>query len=113
MKYILMGALILFIIYVGYRFAEQIAVHKTGPVKTIGAMERLDCMLLAALMLVYGCTAFVNLGHNEAPETFHHFEPGGSVTLDLGEVREISHIYFYTGLNTGSYDLWGSVDGAS
>ena len=113
MKYILMGALILFIIYVGYRFAEQIAVHKTGPAKTTGTMERLDCILLAALMLVYGCTAFVNLGHNEAPETFHHFEPGGSVTLDLGEVREISHIYFYTGLNTGSYDLWGSVDGAS
>lgn len=113
MKYGLMAALIIFIIYIGYRFTEQIAVHRLRPGNTTGAMERLDCILLAVLMLVYGCTAFANLGNREAPETFHHFEPGASVTLDLGEVTEISHIYFYTGLNTGSYDLWGSVDGTA
>lgn len=113
MKYALMAALIVFIIYVGYRFAEQIAVRKLRPGNTVGSMERLDCILLAVLMLVYGCTAFANLGNREAPETFTHFAPGESVTLDLGEVKDVSHIYIYTGLNTGSYDLWGSVDGQS
>ena len=113
MKYILMAALLLFIVYIGYRFTEQIAVHRVRPGNTTGAMERIDCILLAVLTLVYGCTAFINLGNREAPETFHHFEPGASVTLDLGQVTEVSHIYYYTGLNTGSYDLWGSVDGAS
>lgn len=111
MKYILMAALLVFIIYVGYRFAEQIAVYRLRPGNTTGAMERIDCILLAALTLVYGCTAFINLGSRQAPETFYHFEPGSGVTLDLGEVKEISYISFYTGLNTGSYDLWGSVDG--
>ena len=111
MKYILMAALLIFIVYIGYRFAEQIAVYRLRPGNTTGAMERIDCILLAALVLVYGCTAFINLGNREAPESFYHFSPGGSVTLDLGEVKEVSHICFYTGLNTGSYDLWGSTDG--
>lgn len=112
MKYILMAALLIFIIYIGYRFTEQIAVYGLRPGNTTGAMERIDCILLAILTLVYGCTAFVNLGSTKAPETFYHFAPGASVTLDLGEVKDVSHIAFYTGLNTGSYDLWGSVDGS-
>ena len=111
MKYILMAALYIFIVYIGYRFAEQIAVHRLCPGNTAGAMERIDCILLAVLTLVYGCTAFVNLGSTKVPETFYHFEPGASVTLDLGEVKDVSHIAIYTGLNTGSYDLWGSADG--
>lgn len=110
-KYILMAALLVFIVYIGYRFTEQIVQYRVSPGNTTGAMERLDCILLAVLTLVYGCTAFVNLGSTKAPETFHHFAPGESVTLDLGEVMDVSGIYFYTGLNTGSYDLWGSVDG--
>ena len=112
MKYLLMAALLIFIVYVGYRFTEQIMVNWLRPGNTVGAMERMDCLLLAGLTLVYGCTAFVNLGSRQAPQTFYHFAPGASVTLDLGEVTDISHIYFYTGLNTGSYDLWGSVDGS-
>ena len=111
MKYILMASLLIFIVYIGYRFAEQLAVYRLRPGNTTGAMERIDCILLAVLVLVYGCAAFINLGNREAPESFYHFEPGGSVTLDLGEVKEVSHICFYTGLNTGSYDLWGSTDG--
>ena len=112
MKYILMAAVLIFIVYMGYRFTEQIVEHRLRPGNTHGAMGRVDCALLAVLTLVYGCTAFLNLGSTKAPETFHHFAPGASVTLDLGEVKEISHICFYTGLNTGSYDLWGSVDGS-
>ncbi len=111
MKYLLMGALLLFVIYVGYRFAEQVGTGRVRMGTASGAMARIDCVLLAGLMLVYGTTAFVNLGSHEAPETFYHFEPGASVTLDLGEVMDISTVYIYTGLNTGSYDLWGSVDG--
>ena len=111
MKYILMAALLIFIVYIGYRFAEQLAVYRLRPGNTTGAMERIDCILLAVLVFVYGCAAFINLGNREAPESFYHFSPGGSVTLDLGEVKEVSHICFYTGLNTGSYDLWGSTDG--
>ena len=113
MKYFLMAGLLFFIVFVGYRFTELMVVHRVRPEKTKGIMERVDCVLLAALMLLYGCTAFANLGNREAPESFHHFEPGGSVTFDLGEVMEISDVYYYTGLNTGSYDLWGSVDGVN
>ena len=113
MKYILMAALLLFIIYVGYRFTEQIAL--TGRLRPTGtgAMERIDALLLAGLMLLYGGTAFVNLGDTQAPETFHEFMPGDSVELDMGQVVELDHILYYTGLNTGSYDLWGSVDGVN
>jgi len=111
MKYLLMAAVLVFIVYIGYQFTELIAVHHIRPAGKSGRMERIDCLLLAVLMLVYGATAFYDLGDRSAPESFYRFEPGASVTLDLGEVMEISNVYYYTGLNTGSYDLWVSVDG--
>lgn len=113
MKYILMAALLLFIIYVGYRFTEHIMY--AGPLhpRGTGTMERLDAILLAALMLLYGGTAFLNLGDTQAPETFHEFKPGDSVELDLGEVVDLDRVLYYTGLNTGSYDFWGSTDGVN
>ncbi|MBP3654440.1 MAG: glycosyltransferase family 39 protein [Oscillospiraceae bacterium] len=110
-KYFLMAALLIFIILIGYRFTELIMVHRLRPAGKTGAMERMDCILLAALTLLYGATAFYDLGDTQAPESFYKFEAGGSVVLDMGEVKEISNVYYYTGLNTGSYDLWGSLDG--
>ncbi len=111
MKYILIAVLLAMMIAAGYRFTACVVVEKLRPGGNIGEMERLDAYLLSGLVLVYGVTAFVNLGSTTAPQSFYHFEPGSSVTLDLGEVREISNIYYYTGLNTGSYDLWISETG--
>lgn len=106
-----MAALLALIVRIGYKFAEAIAVRKLRPAGCSGALERVDAYLLSALVLVYGCTAFLNLGSTAAPQSFYHFLPGGSVTLDLGDVYDVSNIYYYTGLNTGSYDLWVSQDG--
>lgn len=111
MKYVLMVALLGFIVYVGYHFAELIAVRRLRPRGGVGHMERIDALLLAVLMVAYGATAFFQLGERSAPETFYEFQPGDSVTLDMGEVIEFSHVQYYTGLYSGSYDLWGSVDG--
>jgi len=111
LKYILIAALLAFIILAGYRFTACIAVGQLRPGGHTGAMERIDGYLLAVLTLVYAVTAFLNLGNTAAPQSFYHFEPGSSVTLDLGDTYEVSNIYYYTGLNTGSYDLWVSTDG--
>ena len=113
LKYILIAALLVWIVAAGYRFTACVVVNRLRPGGGNGAMERVDGYLLAGLVFVYALTAFLNLGSTKAPQTFYHFEPGSSVTLDLGEVCEISRIYYYTGLNTGSYDLWVSETGES
>ena len=62
---------------------------------------------------MYAVAAFAGLGDTDAPQSFHEFKSGESVTVDLGQVRDIDSITIYSGLNTGSYRIEASDDGES
>lgn len=75
------------------------------------AFGRRDAIALGIITSVYAVTAFIGLGDTDAPQSFHDFHSGESVTVDLGEVRSIDGIMLYSGLNTGSYRIELSDDG--
>lgn len=77
------------------------------------AFRRRDAIALGIITAVYAVTAFIGLGDTDAPQSFHDFRSGESVTVDLGEVRSIDGIMLYSGLNAGSYRLELSDDGNS
>ena len=77
------------------------------------AFRRRDATALGIITLVYAVAAFVGLGDMDAPQSFHEFHSGESVTIDLGQVRDIDSISIYSGLNTGSYHIELSDDGES
>lgn len=77
-------------------------------------MERKDALPLIMLVIVYGAVAFWNLGSSKAPESFYTFDgENDQVVIDLGEVREISGVMYYSGLYPGDYDLAYSVNGSN
>ncbi len=77
------------------------------------AFRRRDAIALGIITLVYAVAAFAGLGDTDAPQSFHEFKSGESVTVDLGQVRDIDSITIYSGLNTGSYRIEASDDGES
>ena len=77
------------------------------------AFRRRDAIALGIITALYTVTAFIGLGDTDAPQSFHDFRSGESVTVDLGEVRSIDGIMLYSGLNAGSYRLELSDDGNS
>ena len=77
------------------------------------AFRRRDAIALGIITALYTVTAFIGLGDTDAPQSFHDFHSGESVTVDLGEVRSIDSIMLYSGLNAGSYRLELSDDGNS
>lgn len=75
------------------------------------SFRRADAAALSIITLVYTVTAFIGLGDTDAPQSFHKFQSGESVVIDLGQVRSMDSITFYSGLNTGSYRIEASDDG--
>ena len=75
------------------------------------AFRRCDAIALGIITALYTVTAFIGLGDTDAPQSFHDFRSGESVTVDLGQVRDIDSIMLYSGLNTGSYRIELSDDG--
>lgn len=80
-----------------------------------GRITGVDWAVMLSVTLVYACMAlFVLLGDNKAPQSFWKAtteEP--SVTIDLGETREITRMVYYTGLGHGEWTLEFSQDGYS
>lgn len=77
-------------------------------------MERKDILPLLILLVVYGVVAFWNLGSTRAPESFYTFDgENNEVVIDLGEVRSISTVMYYSGLYPGDYDLSYSGNGSN
>lgn len=77
-------------------------------------MERRDLIPIVVILGVYAIVAFSNLGSTKDPQSFYTFEgENNSVTIDLGESKEISSIMYYTGLYPGDYDLYYSVNGSN
>ena len=69
-------------------------------------MLKRDYLAMLLVTAAYGIVAFWNLGSMQAPQSFYSFsEENPSVTIDLGEIREIGEIMYYSGLYPGDYDL--------
>lgn len=104
-----------YLIWVGMPFAIACAERTLGQNRGKQTfMTRVDALLLLAITLIYGGTAFYDLGDTAAPQTFYEFPAAGSsVTLELSEPEVVSEVLYYTGLNTGSYTLSVSMDGDS
>ena len=103
---------ILILLFIGLFFfgcpSPASAVIENAPKSAFG---RRDAIALGIITAVYAVTAFIGLGDTDAPQSFHDFHSGESVTVDLGEVRSIDGIMLYSGLNTGSYRIELSDDG--
>ena len=77
-----------------------------------GSMTRRDMLLALLLTLVYGVTAFVNLGNTAAPESFFRFEERGNYAdVLLPETADARSVQYYCGLHTGNYFMQVSADG--
>ena len=69
-------------------------------------MLRRDFLAMLIILAGYGIVAFWNLGSAQAPQSFYSFtEENTSVTIDLGEKKEISQIMYYSGLYPGDYSV--------
>lgn len=103
---------ILILLFIGLFFfgcpSPASAVIENAPKSAFG---RRDAIALGIITAIYAVTAFIGLGDTDAPQSFHDFHSGESVTVDLGEVRSIDGIMLYSGLNTGSYRIELSDDG--
>ena len=102
---------ILILLFIGLFFfgcpSPASAVIENTPKSAFG---RRDAIALGIITAVYAVTAFIGLGDTDAPQSFHDFHSGESMTVDLGEVRSIDGIMLYSGLNTGSYRIELSDD---
>ncbi len=72
-----------------------------------------DFFALGLIVIVYAFVAFYNLGSTEAPQSFHRFSDGESLTVTLSGDESVSSVIYYTGIGTGSYTLQYSDDGES
>ncbi len=76
-------------------------------------LARIDVLPLILLVAVYGMVSFWNLGSGKAPQSFYTFDgENNQVVIDLGDVREVSGIMYYSGLYPGDYDLEYSGNGS-
>ena len=74
-------------------------------------LTRVDCLLMAAVSVVYACAAFVNLGSTKAPQTYWQSEDyEEQVVFDLGDVRTFRMTY-YGGISTATFTVSLSNDG--
>lgn len=79
--------------------------------KGSGHLTRRDAAAMLAITAVYAVCAFTGLGDTQGIESFHRFESGESVIIDLGSVRKIDSVMIYSGLNTGEVGIELSEDG--
>ncbi len=70
--------------------------------------ERIAVVLVT---LLYALMAFSHLGSTKAPQSFHAFSEGESVTLELDGSRAPSRAMAYSVLGTGGFSLSLSEDG--
>ncbi len=76
-------------------------------------LKRVDCILMAAVTLIYAAVAFVNLGDTGAPQTnWVSSQSGESIVFDLGESQPFQMIY-YGGICNSTFTVELSNDGAN
>lgn len=77
-------------------------------------MTRRDWAVMLGLTAVYAVVGFWGLGATTAPQTgYTSSTTGESIVLDLGEVREDFHIYYYGGISNTAFSFAFSDDGVT
>ena len=87
--------------------------RKAEPIQPRPAAQRGERVAVVLVTLLYALTAFSHLGDTRAPQSFHVFSEGESLTLELKEESELSRAMAYSLLGTGSFSLSLSADGES
>ncbi len=73
-----------------------------------------DFVLMSAMTLVYAVVAFYHLGTDKAPQTgYVSTAEGESVVIDLGDVHEDFHVYYYGGISDTQFSFTASDDGVT
>ena len=76
-------------------------------------IRRIDCILMAAVTLLYSGIVFANLGATSAPQTsWVSSQSGETITFDLGEIHTFRPIY-YGGICNSSFTVRISDDGVN
>ncbi len=71
--------------------------------RRVHPMTRKDVLPLLAITLLYAATAFFYLGNTVSPQSFAKFSPEeNTVTLDVGEPRQVERVFYFTGLYNAS-----------
>lgn len=81
------------------------------PLEAPPRAERHSALPLLIITAVYAATAFCNLGDTAAPQRFQAFSARQTIELELSGQEALGAIWYYTGLNTGSYSVAFSEDG--
>ncbi|MCL2828265.1 MAG: glycosyltransferase family 39 protein [Oscillospiraceae bacterium] len=100
---------------------EWIHMQKKEPFRFQAArypLDRWDAVAIAIIMILWAVIAFWNLGDMRTPQSFHVFEDE-VIEINLGRETELGRIRYFSGLNTGEYNLaisgdrvhWHSVEG--
>ncbi len=77
-------------------------------------MKKRDWALMLAVTAVYAVVAFTGLGDMTAPQTgYTSTAAGEQIVIDLGEVREDFHIYYYGGISNTAFSFAVSDDGVT
>ena len=121
---LLPGALLLFLFSLALYYVWAL-MPRSGTVEWVRMRERvpfqfrggrhkiiwLDVIAMVCIVGLWGALSFFNLGDREAPQTFHRFEHGEYVVIDLGQATDVGQVRYYTGLNMGEYLLEFSTNG--
>lgn len=85
------------------------------PSKVMEKMGKTDFIVLFAIMILYSCFAFYDLGKMSAPETgWESHQNGSQIVLDFGEKKSFTNLYSFTGTYEGRYfSVETSDDGAA
>lgn len=76
------------------------------------AIGRYDLIIMAVIMFVYGCAAFLGLGNKASPESFAAMENVSSAVYLAGD-KYPSRIMLFSGVGEGRYTVEFSEDGES
>ncbi|MDO5299288.1 MAG: phospholipid carrier-dependent glycosyltransferase [Clostridia bacterium] len=77
-------------------------------------LRRRDIAIMLLLTAAYAVVGFWNLGAVSAPQTgYASTAAGESVVIDLGDVHEDFHIYYYGGISDTQFSFAVSDDGVS
>jgi len=73
-------------------------------------IDRYDLIIMAVIMFVYGCIAFIGLGNRNSPESFAVME-NESAAVELSGDNYPSKIMLFSGVGEGRYAVEFSEDG--
>lgn len=103
------------ILLIAVFFAGLPALHRVPlalPGKAETSLSRRDSTMILILVVLYGFTAFYQLGDHTNPEQFARFEsPGSSAVIHCSEPINLTGLRYYCGVNEGNLTLEVSADG--